>query len=437
MEPGALITDQPTLEACCQRWRELGCFAFDTEFIRDETYDAALCLIQVSAGGEVVLIDPTADVDVAVFWGLVTDPAVTTVVHAGKEDFDVCLRMTGQSPRNVFDVQLAAGLVGYHYPLSLTRLVDQALGLRLSKGQTLTDWLRRPLTAEQIRYAIDDVAHLPRIHEHLTERLEKTGRTQWAREEFRRFEDPAFYKPPAQDRLVRIKGTKRLDGPGLIALQLLIEWRDRWAQEKNRPVRALIRDDVIVEIARRRPREATELQVLRGFPQARNPKVINEVLAIIEQARRTPRDQWPAVHEPVEYAPMIRATLDLLSAVMRALCDEHGVSVDLVGSAQRLRELIDHDLGLAHEMPALLAGWRGEFVGQPLRDLLRGRSELRFSGWPKQPLIEVVTHETSTPRAGVPSASPTERPSTPGTEPQSPTPTARQSAPRTGPKAAP
>ncbi|MGE0479678.1 MAG: ribonuclease D [Phycisphaerae bacterium] len=399
MEPGELIIDQPTLEACCRRWRELGCFAFDTEFIRDETYDAALCLIQVSADGEVVLIDPTADIDVGVFWALVTDPAVTTIVHAGKEDFDVCLRMTGKPPRNVFDVQLAAGLVGYHYPLSLTRLVEQALGQRISKAQTLTDWLRRPLTAEQIRYAIDDVAHLPRIQEHLAERLEKAGRRAWAREEFQRFEDAAYYKPPTQDRVARIKGTKRLDGPGLVALELLIEWRDRWAQEKNRPVRALIRDDVIVEIARRRPREPTELQVLRGFPQSRNPKIINEVLAIIEKARQTPRDQWPAVHEPVEYAPMIRATLDLLSAVMRALCDEHGVSVDLVGSAQRLRELIDHDLGLTRETPALLSGWRGKFIGEPLRDLLRGRSELRFSGWPKEPLIEVVTHERPADRA--------------------------------------
>jgi len=142
MNTPELVTKQERLESLCRRWRRAGRFAFDTEFIRDDTDTATLCLVQVTLDSDVVLIDPTGKLEVAPFWELVTDKAVQTIVHAGKEDFEVCLRATGQPPRNVFDVQIAAGFVGLGYPLSLARRVNQALHQRIAKGQTLTDWLR-------------------------------------------------------------------------------------------------------------------------------------------------------------------------------------------------------------------------------------------------------------------------------------------------------
>ena len=248
MRPPEIITDQAALEAHCCAWREAGVFAFDTEFIRDDTYDAALCLVQVTTDGEVALIDPTADVDVGVFWELVADESIVTVVHAGKEDFEVCLRKTGKVPRNVFDVQIAAGFAGYGYPLSLVRLVESLLHRRISKGQTLTDWLRRPLTAAQVRYAVEDVVYLPDAYRKLREDIDRAGRSGWAAEELKCFEDAEFYRAPAEERTLRLKGSKKLDGLGLAVLARLIEWRDRWAQTRNRPIRALMRDDVLVEI---------------------------------------------------------------------------------------------------------------------------------------------------------------------------------------------
>ena len=134
MDIPEFVTDQVRLETLCRRWRLAGRFAFDTEFIRDDTYDANLCLIQVSLNGEVVLLDPTAELDLGPFWKLVTDKTVQTIVHAGKEDFEVCLRATGKPPRNIFDVQIAAGFVGFGYPLSLSRLVSVALHRRITKG---------------------------------------------------------------------------------------------------------------------------------------------------------------------------------------------------------------------------------------------------------------------------------------------------------------
>lgn len=386
-----MITDQATLDAACKQWRSEGLVAFDTEFIRDETYEAALCLVQVHAGDDVALIDPLEKLSLDPFWALVLDPKIATVVHAGKEDFDLCYRTTGKTPRNTFDVQLAAGFVGEGYPLSLAKLVQQLRRKRIVKGQTLTDWLRRPLTEDQVRYAVDDVLHLPAMHATLRKKLDKLGRMEWAEEEFKRFEDPRFYQPPTEERLFKVKGARKLDGLGLFLLTRLIEWRDNWAREKNRPTRAMVRDDVLVEIARRRPNKASSLQVLRGFPQARNPKIIKELQEIIEQAESAPRGEWPQVFESREETPMMKATLDFLSAVMRAICFEERVSSDLVGGAARLRELLDYCSGQTKERPSLLTGWREVFIGQRLVSLLEGKSELQLSGFPDNPRIKVKT----------------------------------------------
>lgn len=387
-----IVADQSTLEARCDAWRQAGFIAFDTEFIRDDTYDAILCLIQVTTDGEVVLIDPTAEIDVRCFWDLVSAEEVTTVVHAGKEDFELCLRATGAAPRNVFDVQVAAGFVGYGYPLSLVRLVEMVLHRRIAKGQTLTDWQRRPLTENQIRYAAEDVLYLPQVYEHLCERIEKLKRTDWVREELACFEDPEYYRIPAGERVQRLKGSRRLDGLGLFVLERLVEWRDQWAQAKNRPTRAMMRDDVLVEIARRRPTKSSDLEVMRGFPQAKNRKVVGELLEIIATAASTPKAELPKPQERREETPMGKATVDLLSSVMQAICHEEHLSRNLLGGAQRLRELLDHRAGHNGDIPELLTGWRNDFIGKRLVKLLEGRSEIHLSGWPKNPRLKIVSH---------------------------------------------
>lgn len=375
----------------CEVWREAGVFAFDTEFIRDETFDAQLCLLQVACGDEVVLVDPLEGLELSPFWELVVDPGLTTIVHAGKEDFEICLRESGKPPRNVFDVQIAAGFVSVGYPLSLSRLVDGVISTKVTKGQTMTDWARRPLTDDQLKYAIDDVRFLPRVHAKLVEKLRKARRTTWAKEEFSRFESADLYKPPSEDRLFKLKGAKKLEGVSLAVLARLIEWRDEWAARKNRPIRSLCRDDVLVEIARRKPKRAAQLEVLRGFSQSRNKSVVKELLELVSEAVETPKSEWPQAHVIREETPMMRAVTDILSAVLRATCYTHGVAQELVGSTQRLRELVDYSLNPDGELPPLLNGWRGKFIGKKLLELLDGDSEIHLSGWPKKPRVSVIT----------------------------------------------
>lgn len=390
IRPAEFIQDQSALETACAGWRQAKRFAFDTEFIRDDTYDAVLCLIQVADGQKVFLIDPTGEIDLRPFWDLLIDPSVTNIVHAGKEDFEVCLSATGKPPQNIFDVQIAAGFAGYGYPLNLVRLVDNVVGKRIVKGETLTDWLRRPLTEDQIRYAVEDVLYLPDVHAKLARELEVANRTSWAREEFSRFEQAEYYRPPTQNRVFKVKGAKRLEGAGLAALEHLIEWRDRWARKNNRPARSMIRDDVLVELARRRPQTLDDIQVMRGFPRSRNDHVAQEVLDVIHAARAVPKGDWPEPYEAREETPMMKAALDLLSAVARAICFEQGLSHELLGGAQRLRELIDFLQEQREERPALLTGWREEFIGDHLMALLEGKTQLHLSGWPDQPRIEFL-----------------------------------------------
>lgn len=387
------IHTQPELEAVCEQWRDQGWIAFDTEFIRDDTYDALLCLVQVADGRRVTLVDPLEDgLDLAPFWSLVHDPKIRTIVHAGKEDFDVCYRKTGRTPRNVLDVQIAAGFLGGPYPLSLSRLVQAVLHRRIAKAQTLTDWSRRPLTDDQFRYAVEDVLYLPRVRDKLQKQLETRGRLAWADEECRQYEESAHYQPAIEDRVFKIKGSKRLDARGLAALGLLVKWRDRWAAEKNRPTRALVRDDILVEIARVRPTAASELEVLRGFPQAKNPRVVAEVIRLITEANALPANELPQPHVPRDDSPMFKAAMDLVSACIRAHCHDEDVSHELVATSARVRELMDFLTDKSLPEPVLLRGWRREFIGARLVDLLEGRSELHLTGWPDEVHLRVVTH---------------------------------------------
>ena len=395
MSDPEIVTEQRVFEKHCAAWKAAGCFAFDTEFIRDETYDAKLCLLQVTTNGEVVLVDPTAKLKLDPFWKLVADKSIVTVVHAGKEDCELCLRSSGMVPHNIFDVQIAAGFVGHGYPMSLLRLVERMVHKRIGKGQTLTDWLRRPLTPEQIRYAAEDVVYLPQIYKRLRREIESAERLDWAREEFARFEEESFYHAPPEERVQRLKGSKKLDGLGLLVLEKLVEWRDEWAQARNRPTRALMRDDVLVELARRRPQKERDLEVLRGFPQARNRKVVRDLVALIAKVSETPKSEWPKPIARREDSPMGKALLDLMSGVIQAICHEERLNWNLLGSTQRLRELQDYHAGRLKEPPTLLRGWRKTFIGQRLLNLLEGRNRLHVTGWPSEPRMHLTVRPTS------------------------------------------
>src|SRR5262245_22086391 len=260
-----IVTRQEELTEVCQYLASCDRMGWDTEFVGEDSYHPRLCLVQVATSERLILIDPFTVGPLDAFWNLIVDPAKLVVVHAGREEVRLCKLATGRTPGNLFDLQLAAGLVGMNYPMGYGSLVNSLLGISMSKGETLTEWRTRPLTREQIRYAFDDVRHLLPLWEKLDRQLRALDRIEWAEEEVRRVSDAAVPEEAPTEKWRKIRGAGSLDRRRLAVLRELFLWREQRAAQLNRPPRTIVRDDLLVEITRRNPTKERDLHVIRGL----------------------------------------------------------------------------------------------------------------------------------------------------------------------------
>ncbi len=374
------LVDTPQAFAdLCRDLARLDRFGFDAEFVAEEGYGVEACLIQIVTETSVHLVDPLAGFDIHPFWHLVSDPGIEKIVHAGLEDLAMCYHQTGQVPQNIFDVQLAAGLLGLDYPMSLLRLARSSVGARLHKSQTLTNWRKRPLTPEQMRYAVADVAHLLSIHSRQCDRLNKLDRMDWAREEFARFAREQTYHHEDHELFRRIKGAGSLDAKSLAILCELAAERDQLARRYDRPVRAVIKDHLMIAIARHELSTTESLETLRGLTLRHD--AMARVASAVQRGIDTPPEQRPkpfAVEDDTRQEATLRK---LVAAVLTDFCHASGVAVQLCWTNRDVRALV-----LAHTRadsplePGLLqVGWRERAVGDLLRDVLSGRRSIRVT----------------------------------------------------------
>jgi ribonuclease D len=310
----------------------------------------------------------------------VTDPAVEVVMHAAGEDLRICRQRAGRLPGRVVDVQVAAGLAGLSYPLSLGNLVRSELGLSVPGGETRTDWRRRPLSDSQIRYALDDVRHLLDLADRLGARLAEWGRAGWAEAEYQSLVAAVADRHEDGDRWRRLPGLAQLSRRGLEAARRLDAWRRDEARRADRPFRQVLRDDLLVAIARRQPANRKDLEALRDFHRSHLLARSREVLVIIAEARAIPEDQLPAHGARHDDGPGLSMVVSLLNATLGQCCAEMRLAAPLVGTSGDLRELVRwHASGRDQaERPALLEGWRGAACGRVLLDVLSGRRALRI-----------------------------------------------------------
>jgi ribonuclease D len=376
--PEEIVATSDELAACCAHLAGHPHFGFDTEFVGEDTYHPRLCLIQAAAPDRLFLIDPLSTGPLDAFWRLVVDPSRVVVVHAGREEVRLCRLGTGKTPGNLFDLQLAAGLVGMTYPLGHGPLVGQVLGVHLSKGETRTEWRDRPLTPEQIRYAFDDVRFLLRTWEKLSGRLEKIGRTEWAREEFERLAQTASpEEPAAEEKWRKLRGIGSLDRRRLAVVRALFHWREETAARANRPARTIVRDDLVVEIARRNPTQERDLQTLRGLPRRDLAAIVQAVV----QAHELPLEECPAAMERDQDPPQVLLTAGVLTAVLGDMCARLRLAPNLVASNQDVKRLVRaRFLGAAlpTDLP-LTQGWRGAAILPELVSILDGRRLVRIA----------------------------------------------------------
>jgi ribonuclease D len=354
-------------------------FAFDTEFVGEDTYIPVLCLIQVATRDALYLVDPIAIQDVTPFWKLVADPANTVIVHGGREEVRLCRQWSGSPPGNLIDLQITAGMLGMGFPTGMASLVQTVLGHRLSKSETLTEWRARPLTLAQRNYAYDDVRYLLEINDRLNARLAELDRLEWAREEHARFvelTDPEIIAG-REERWRKVKGSSQLDRRQLCLLRALHAWRETRAHEANRPVRTIMRDDLLVEISRRHPGRPGDLQMVRGLSK----KDIDGILATVEAADAIPEDQWPEVLERDSEATHVQALSGLLQTVFMAMCAEMKLAPGLTCTMGEIRDLLRCRLtGPAEPTEGLLiTGWRRKHVLPRLLAVLDGRVAFRLN----------------------------------------------------------
>ncbi len=372
-----MISDAPALDALCERVRANGWFAFDTEFIGEDQFKPKVCLMQAAGEGFCAVIDPLGGLDVAPMWHLFADEKVLAIVHAGSEELRQCRREISRPPANVFDLQIAAGFVGLGYPLSLSRLAKLAIGHKLHKGHTLTDWRRRPLLSEQIRYAVEDVIHLRPLYEEILQRLRALKREPWALEECAAACRAAGQDDDSSQKLRRLKGSGGLSGRQLAIAHAILDLRETLAAELNRPVRAVIKDHLVVEIARGGWSDPGRIRQLRGL--SINRACVDRLARAVEAAKRLPPEAWPVL-DSVEDSPQEDALTELLGAVLKTFCSRNKIAYSLLARKQDLRALVRGKTRPGHHgwENALSTGWRREAAGGLSDDLLAGRVAVRI-----------------------------------------------------------
>jgi len=351
--------------------RDTGRLGIDTEFMSEGRYRALLCLVQIAVGDQVLLIDPLDGVDVTPVAHLLADPAIEVVLHAGRQDVAILRRAWSTEVVNIFDTQLAAGFVGASAQTGYGNLLGTMLGIRVGKTASYTRWDSRPLTAEQLSYAAEDVAHLLELADEVQRRLSDTGRLSWAVEECRRLESATDERDPdtAWERLPRVG---QLDPRARAVAKDLAAWRERTASAEDRPVGSVLADPALVELAKRHPSSLSALEQIRGIHPSgirRRGAAILEAIAAGMQATPIPREEARGRSDP-EDAPLIV----LAEALLRARALEAGLAYELIASRNELEMIVAASRRREPEPDVrALHGWRSELVGADLRDLLAGR----------------------------------------------------------------
>ncbi|MEZ6064411.1 MAG: HRDC domain-containing protein [Planctomycetaceae bacterium] len=281
---------------------------------------------------------------------------------------------------NIVDVQIAEGLLSRGYPLGYSQLVQRVTGARVSGKHTRSDWSRRPLSIDQITYALEDVEHLPEVWARQEDSLRKQGRLDWALSESSRFSEQLAADPPRGD-WRRINGSSRLSRREMAALEALYEWRDQEAERRDRTPRSVLRDDLLIEVAKLLPTSQEQLLRIRGFERRDYRRLADEILAAVKQGMERPEDELPEKPAHDRNLPDTEALGKLLSIALANRCAELSVSTSLVGTTADLNDLIRWHVFERHqgERPKLMQGWREVVCGDLLADLMDGKVTLRVT----------------------------------------------------------
>ncbi|MEO1538981.1 MAG: ribonuclease D [Pseudomonadota bacterium] len=367
------ITTTDALAQFCDRARGEDYVTIDTEFLRERTYYAQLCLVQMALPGrgedDAVLVDVLAEgIDLEPLYALLRDSSVVKVFHAARQDVEIFYQMGQVIPDPLFDTQVAAMVCGFGEQVGYETLVRRIAKASLDKSSRFTDWSQRPLSDKQKKYAIADVTFLRDIYESLIDQLEKNGRTSWVREELGVLTSPETYYVEPSEAWRRLK-TRTTSGKFLAVARALAAWREREAQTRDVPRNRLIKDDALLEVASNRPTTLEALSKSRLLlREARRGKTAEDILAAVKEGLDCPPEEYPVADAPANRAAPSPALMDLLKVLLKAQSEKAGVAQKLIATSADLEEL-----ALSPEADlSVLSGWRREIFGSDALDLIQG-----------------------------------------------------------------
>lgn len=364
--------------AFCRELRHATRVALDTEFVGEGSFVPKLELIQVAAEGLIAVIDVPAVGSLECFAEVLGDRRIEKVVHAGQQDLELFHIYAGAVPVPIFDTQVAAAMAGYGTQVGYAQLVQRVLGTKLDKSHTLTNWTQRPLTLEQITYALEDVRYLLQACEHLYQRLKALGRVDWIQEEFARVvARPMDQSSNPRERYRRIRGWDSLKPKAASVLRELAAWREAEARRRNLPRNRIARDEVLLGLARHTPRTMAALRNTRGLHPSEADRNGEVLLGLIRTAMTLPPDEWPAIPQPPQVQLEAVGVVDLLQAVLKARAHAVEIAPSLLASAADLRALVEAKQGRDNLDLPILRGWRRELAGDLLLSVLEGNCIVR------------------------------------------------------------
>ncbi len=336
----------------------------DTEFMREKTFFAELCLIQVAAGKQIVCADPIPLAEAAVtqkdvLWQALTKP--TWVLHSGRQDIEVVYQTSGKMPSALFDTQIAAAILGFKPQIGYAGLVSELFGIELAKSHTRADWSRRPLADSVLNYAAEDVKYLLPACDELTERLQKLGRYEWVIEDSTDLLDIALYEPAPEIAIERLKGARNLRGRERAAAVELAGWREREALRTNRPRQWIMRDSVLLDIAVAQPVTLGELENIRDLAESTIRRAGNKLLEIVATATHDKSNYKPPARPGEREKALLKKLQQRVSAAAEAL----GIATEIVAPKKELSAAIRGE-----ENSRVFRGWRREIVGDALTEVL-------------------------------------------------------------------
>ncbi|MDC9729908.1 MAG: ribonuclease D [Methyloprofundus sp.] len=360
------------LHTLCQEMKQAAWLAIDTEFLREKTYYPKFCLLQIATLDWVACIDPIAlEGQMDELFSIINDPAIIKVLHSCRQDVEIFYQLSGKLPGPIYDTQLVAPLLGYQENPGYAMLVSGFLNINLSKTHTRTDWSQRPLSAEQIQYAADDVIYLGKIYCMMQDQLKKLGRENWLNDDFEQLLNPDLYDIPAEKAWLKIRGKNKLTGKQLAIVQVLAEWREEAAKRSDKPKNWIVRDEHIMDMSKLQPTTVQALAKIRGVTDGFVKRRGAKVCELIKKGQNLPPLQVKVKLKSGKKTQPQEAVLDILGGVVRLRAAENSLNPIILATRKDLEALIE-----GSDECALLSSWRYSMVGEELQRILQGKISL-------------------------------------------------------------